>query len=199
MGADYVIASNVSHGLKPHQQLNNAIQVLMQIAFFKDGEDNKRQINLSNFYISQPLDGYSSGSFDKSEEILDAGIKAGNQYYPAFKHLADSLSAIYGQRYFVLRFPSEKILYCWFPVRQRVCHRFHNHLSVTLFVFRAGNTTRRSNCRIWFGLPTEQGTSATYVTGWNRQTLLVTVQFLKLRKTLPSTANWGCITIPSPG
>ncbi|MEN9414942.1 MAG: hypothetical protein RLZ62_1246 [Bacteroidota bacterium] len=100
MGADYVIASNVSHGLKPHQQLNNAIQVLMQIAFFKDGEDNKRQINLSNFYISQPLEGYSSGSFDKSEEILDAGIKAGNQYYPVFKHLADSLSAIYGQRYF---------------------------------------------------------------------------------------------------
>ncbi|MFM7152493.1 MAG: patatin-like phospholipase family protein [Bacteroidota bacterium] len=99
MGADYVIASNVSHGLKPHNQLNNAVQVLMQIAFFKDGEDNKRQIGLSNCYINQSLDGYSSGSFDKSDEILESGIKTGYQYYPVFKHLADSLSAIYGSLY----------------------------------------------------------------------------------------------------
>lgn len=96
MGADYVIASNVSHGLKPNEDLNNALQVLMQIAFFKDGEDNRRQIGLSNCFINQSLDGYSSGSFDKSDEILEAGIKTGNQYYPVFKHLADSLSAIYG-------------------------------------------------------------------------------------------------------
>jgi NTE family protein len=72
-----LLASNVSHGLKPHNQLNNAVQVLMQIAFFKDGEDNKRQIGLSNCYINQSLDGYSSGSFDKSDEILESGIKTG--------------------------------------------------------------------------------------------------------------------------
>lgn len=96
MGADYVIASNVSHGLKPGEELGNALQILMQIAFFKDGEDNKRQIGLSNCFINQSLDGYSSGSFDKSKEILESGIKTGNQYYPVFKHLADSLSAIYG-------------------------------------------------------------------------------------------------------
>ena len=99
MGADYVIASNVSHGLKPNEELSNALQVLMQIAFFKDGEDIKRQIGLSNCFINQSLDGYSSGSFDKTEEILESGIKTGNQYYPVFKHLADSLSAIYGPVY----------------------------------------------------------------------------------------------------
>ena len=48
MGADIVIGSNVSTGLLPKEKVNNAIQVLMQIAFFKDAEDTD---SLSDFDI----------------------------------------------------------------------------------------------------------------------------------------------------
>lgn len=96
MGADIVIGSSVAGGLLPTKKIDNVLQVLLQIAFFKEAEDNKIQQSLTNIYIFHPMDAYSAGSFGRSQEIIDLGIKKGEEVYPRLKHLKDSLDAIYG-------------------------------------------------------------------------------------------------------
>jgi NTE family protein len=91
MGADFVIASNVSEGMYSKEQLTNPIQILTQIAFLKEAEDHKRQIARSDFYANQELSPFSTGSFDKSLAIIDSGIVYGNSLVPQLKNLADSL------------------------------------------------------------------------------------------------------------
>ena len=98
MGADIVIGSNVSTGLLPKDKVNNAIQVLTQIAFFKEAEDTREEIQLCDIYIPLPVDQFSTGSFNRSAEILQMGLEEGRKLYPVFKRLADSLDAIYGKQ-----------------------------------------------------------------------------------------------------
>lgn len=96
MGADIIIGSNVATGLLPKEKVNNALQILMQIAFFKEAEVAKKEIDLCYLYMPIPLDAYNTGSFNRSAEILELGIAEGLKYYPVFKKLADSLDALYG-------------------------------------------------------------------------------------------------------
>ena len=96
MGADLVIGSNVSGALRSSQQVTNPIQVLLQVAFFREAEDTRTQIPFCNIYVHQPLEKFGMGSFGESNEILDAGLEEGRRLYPRLKKLADSLSAIYG-------------------------------------------------------------------------------------------------------
>ena len=91
MGADFIIASNVSEDLFKKEDINNPIQILFQIAFFRESEDSKKQVALSDFYINQPLDLYSTGSFDKSQAIIDSGISKGLELLPLFQKIRDSL------------------------------------------------------------------------------------------------------------
>ena len=98
MGADLVIGSNVSNGLLSPDKVTNAIQVLLQIVFFREAEDTKTQVPLCDIYVPISLDKYSMGSFSESDEILQAGIDEGRKLYPRFKRLADSLNAIYGKQ-----------------------------------------------------------------------------------------------------
>lgn len=91
MGADFVIASNVSEGMYSRERLTNPIQILTQIAFLKEGEDHKKQVAMSDFFITQALDPFSNGSFDKADAIVDTGIVKGNSLVPEFQKLADSL------------------------------------------------------------------------------------------------------------
>lgn len=96
MGADIVIGSNVATGLLPKEKVNTALQILMQIAFFKESETAKKEVQLCDIYIPIPLENYNTASFNRSKEILNIGIEEGRKMYPRFKQLADSLSAIYG-------------------------------------------------------------------------------------------------------
>ena len=96
MGATFVIGSNVSTGLLPKEKLNNALQILTQIAFFKEAETAKKEIGLCNIYIPIPLDNYNTASFNRSNEIISIGLEEGKKLYPVFKRLADSLDSIYG-------------------------------------------------------------------------------------------------------
>ncbi|HTI11623.1 MAG TPA: patatin-like phospholipase family protein [Puia sp.] len=98
MGADLVIGSNVSGSLRTSKQVTNPIQVLLQVAFFREAEDTRTQIPLCNIYVHQPLDKFGMGSFGESNEILDAGVEEGRRLYPRLKQLADSLNALYGPR-----------------------------------------------------------------------------------------------------
>jgi NTE family protein len=96
MGAKYTIGSNVTQGLLPKEKLSNPIQILLQIAFLKEDQDNRKQIRLTDLYIHHDLSKYSIASFEKANEIIDSGINKGKILYPVFKKLADSLNHLFG-------------------------------------------------------------------------------------------------------
>jgi NTE family protein len=96
MGAQIVIGSNVSQGLLAGDKVNNALQVLLQVAFFREAEDTKLEVPLCDIYVKTPLEKFNMGSFSQADEIMDAGIEEGRKLYPRLKKLADSLNAIYG-------------------------------------------------------------------------------------------------------
>src|SRR5690606_23738605 len=97
MGADIVIGSRVAMGLQPKEKVNNALQVLMQIAFFKESESSREDIALCDIYIPMPLEDYTAASFSRTEDILAVGIREGRKLYPRFRRIADSLDALYGK------------------------------------------------------------------------------------------------------
>lgn len=109
MGADYVIGSNVSGALLSKEKITNAFQVLLQIAFFREDEDTRKEKQLCDLYVGHNLDDYSMGSFSSANEIIDEGIETGRRMYPAFKRLADSLNRIYG--------PDKRPMPCLPPVQ----------------------------------------------------------------------------------
>lgn len=111
MGADYVIGSTVANGLLPSDKVKNIIQLLLQIAFFREAEDAQKEVPLCDIYIPFDMDKYTMASFNDADEILDAGIEEGRKMYPRFKHLADSLNALYGpQQIRTNRLPATKKL-----------------------------------------------------------------------------------------
>jgi NTE family protein len=95
MGADIVIGSNVSGPLRKPDEVTNALQVLLQIAFFREAADTRTQIPLCNIYIAQPMEKYNMGNFGEAAQIIDSGLEVGRKLYPQLKRLADSLNAIY--------------------------------------------------------------------------------------------------------
>lgn len=94
MGADIVIGSNVSMGLSAKDKIANPIDVILQMAFFKEASDFKEEKPLTDYYIYQPMEKYNMGSFTSSDAILDDGLETGRAWYPVFKKLADSLNAL---------------------------------------------------------------------------------------------------------
>lgn len=96
MGADIVIGSNVTGPLLPSDKVQNAIQVLLQVAFFREAADSKEEQKLCNIYVAHSLRGFNMGSFSQAREILQTGIEEGRKLFPVFKRMADSLNAIYG-------------------------------------------------------------------------------------------------------
>jgi NTE family protein len=96
MGADIVIGSNVSGPLRKPDQVTNALQVLLQVAFFREAADTRTQIPLCNIYVAPPIENYSMSNFGDAAEVLDSGLTEGRRLYPRLKALADSLNAIYG-------------------------------------------------------------------------------------------------------
>src|SRR5579871_3949807 len=59
MGAKIVIGSNVSNGLLAPDKVTNVIQVLLQVAFFREAEDTKTQVPLCDIYVPIDLSKYS--------------------------------------------------------------------------------------------------------------------------------------------
>ena len=98
MGANYVIGSNVTGGLLPSEKVRNALQVLLQIAFFGEERDKKEEVAMCDIYVPFDKEKYTMGSFPQSKEILDSGIELGRRLYPQFKKLTDSLDALYGKQ-----------------------------------------------------------------------------------------------------
>lgn len=101
MGADIVIGSTVSLGLSPKEDLNSALDILLQLAFFKANDDFKLEVPLCDYYFEQLLPGYSTASFNEAEAIVSLGNEKGKTVFPQMKALADSLDSIYGKQPFI--------------------------------------------------------------------------------------------------
>lgn len=109
MGADIVIGSNVAAGLLPSDKVRNVLQVLLQIAFFREAEDNRNEVPACDIYVPMSLDKYTMGSFGQSNEIIQVGIEEGRKLYPRIRKIVDSLDAIYGSEPFVAnRLPQQQ-------------------------------------------------------------------------------------------
>ncbi|MFT3936704.1 MAG: patatin-like phospholipase family protein [Chitinophagaceae bacterium] len=98
MGANIVIGStvDVTTQLKA-KDITSPMQILMNVAFFREVEYSKKEIALCDYLITHPVSDYSAASFNASDSIIAIGMRMGNLYYPVFKRLADSLKAIYGE------------------------------------------------------------------------------------------------------
>jgi NTE family protein len=97
MGADIVIGSNVTNGLSKIDKIKNPVDVLTQLAFFRDASDFKEELPLTNIYIHMPMAEFNTASFGSAKEIMEIGLKTGRDYYPIFKKLADSLKTLVEQ------------------------------------------------------------------------------------------------------
>ncbi len=86
MGADYVIGSNVASGLLPSDKVRNAFQILMQVAFFREAEDNKVEVPQCDIYIPFKMDKFSMGSFSDAAAIINLGMEEGRALYPRLKN-----------------------------------------------------------------------------------------------------------------
>ncbi|MEP7165465.1 MAG: patatin-like phospholipase family protein [Ferruginibacter sp.] len=94
MGADITIGSNVSGGLSTKDKISNPIDVILQMAFFKEAGDFREEVPLTDMYIYMPLPKYNMGSFGSTREIINIGDETGKSYYQQFKKLADSINAL---------------------------------------------------------------------------------------------------------
>lgn len=93
MGADFAIGVNLSQGLSAADKLTSAVDVLYQIAFYKDADDFKEERLLCDILIEPDMEGYSAASFGSADALIELGKEWGRKYYPQFKKLADSLKA----------------------------------------------------------------------------------------------------------
>lgn len=112
MGADIVIGANVSGGLRKADQLVTPFDILYQLGFYKDADDFKKAIKHCDIYIpmNKELENYSAASFGSVDSIIEVGQRKGRELYPVFKHLADSLNALYPEGPFItnrLPFPTD--------------------------------------------------------------------------------------------
>ncbi len=94
MGADYVIGVNLFSGLSQADEIQSVMDVMYQITNYRDAESLKHEKALCDVVIEPPLTDYTAGSFSEVQKIIDIGNEVGEQYYPYFKHLADSLNVI---------------------------------------------------------------------------------------------------------
>ncbi|MCK7556379.1 patatin-like phospholipase family protein [Chitinophaga sedimenti] len=94
MGAEFIIGSNVSSGLRPAEELVSPLDILYQLGFYKAAEDFKKARPITDIYIDHPGRKFTAASFNSADEIIEEGKRRGREYYPIFKKLADSLNAI---------------------------------------------------------------------------------------------------------
>lgn len=96
MGADYVIGVNLFSGLTHANDLTSFVDVMYQITNYRDADDLVKEKSVCDMIIEPDVNEYSSASFDAAEDIINRGNSAGNDFYPLFKQLADSIRDNFG-------------------------------------------------------------------------------------------------------
>lgn len=91
MGADIIIAVDVSARLYEKKELNSVLNILEQIASYEGSASTARQRNLSNILIQPDIEGYTADSFSALDTLYARGSQAVGKVYSRLKALSDSL------------------------------------------------------------------------------------------------------------
>jgi NTE family protein len=90
MGADYIIGINVGGNLEPEKNLRSMVDVLVQATFFASASTSEAEKKKTDFLIDMvgDLEGYYTGSFKESEDIIKIGEKVARSYEDSLRSLA---------------------------------------------------------------------------------------------------------------
>lgn len=90
MGADFVIGVNVGGGLEPEKNLKSMLDVLVQATFFTSASNLESEKKKTDLLIDvlPSLEGYSTGSFADTKEIIRIGEHVARQYEDSLRTLA---------------------------------------------------------------------------------------------------------------
>lgn len=99
MGAEFVIGVNLFHGLTDPSDLTNPMDVMMQATNFRDANDLVDEKCICDMIIEPDVSKYNAASFGSADVISAIGDTIGEDFYPLFKQLADSLYNTYGVPY----------------------------------------------------------------------------------------------------
>lgn len=91
LGADIVIASDVSSPLSPVDSLNSFISVMSQSVGFQIDASKEQQRKLTDVIIRPNIKEYSPADFDKAEILIRRGEQAARKMLPQLKQMADSI------------------------------------------------------------------------------------------------------------
>lgn len=93
MGADIVIGVYLGGELRDKKSLKSLTAILFQASFVPSLNDAALQKKKVQYLIEPDLSGLSAGNFASAKRILQQGEKKGEEFYSAFKRLADSLNS----------------------------------------------------------------------------------------------------------
>lgn len=93
MGADIVIGLNLTTGRMEKEDLGDMFSILNRSTDIPTGGRLKENIELSDIYISQNLDGFSTADFasDRITQIIERGKEAGSRNMEVFLTLKEEL------------------------------------------------------------------------------------------------------------
>ncbi len=86
MGADVVIAVNVSMGLKPKEELIDMVELLSQSAFLLGERDARDQVKKAGLVINPNLKEFNVSDFKKGGEIVAAGEQTARRMLDSIKN-----------------------------------------------------------------------------------------------------------------
>jgi len=90
MGANYIIAVDVSTPLVPQDSLNTLTEIMNQAVMYRINERGDQQKKMADLVIEvSELNQYEISDFDLMEKFLDIGLQAGRRFVPEFKELAN--------------------------------------------------------------------------------------------------------------
>lgn len=90
MGADFIIGVNVGGGLEPEQNIKSMLDVLVQATFFTSASNAEAEKKKTDLFVDvlPALQGYTTGSFSETKEIIEIGEEVARQYQDSLQTLA---------------------------------------------------------------------------------------------------------------
>lgn len=98
MGADIIIAVDVGAPLYKKDELTSVIQIMDQSVSFLGYQSTQKERNLSDVLVLPDITGFSSNDFNRGEELITVGEKAGRLIIPELEALVEQQN----------RFPEER-------------------------------------------------------------------------------------------
>tara|TARA_R110002050_G_scaffold286088_1_gene436147 strand:+ start:101699 stop:104056 length:2358 start_codon:yes stop_codon:yes gene_type:complete len=91
MGADYIIGSDVSSGLKQAYEIDNMVEILYQVAMYPSLLKLKDNIANTDVYIHPNVSEFTAADFTKSAKIITTGEIAANEQLDKLDSLCSNI------------------------------------------------------------------------------------------------------------